>query len=232
MRTRKLPAKIVARLRRADGFTLIELIAVMAILGTVMTALVASFVTGINQEVDQTRREQAYANGRLAIQRLRLDIHCASGVTAVDQNAYGGFTLTLTESNDQSPGGWCPGVIPAGSTSSGVQWCTIPYSGSTTRFVLYRFLGLNPTDCNGGSGSTFEVDYIAATPGVWPTNSSVVPAPTSWVGNLWPDAAACPTGNLPTVAIDLNVAVDPVTHPSEHYQLRDAIALRNANRCP
>ena len=62
---------------------------------------------------------------------MRLDIHCAGGVTSVDENAAGGFTLTLTE-NHQGQEGWCPGVIPAGDVSSGVQWCTVPYGASTT----------------------------------------------------------------------------------------------------
>jgi prepilin-type N-terminal cleavage/methylation domain-containing protein len=223
-------------MRGERGYTLVELLVVMLILGLVMTPLVASFASAMVQEVDQSRREQAYANARLALQRMRVDIHCATGVAQVEQNAYGGFTLTLAEVSDTSPTGWCPGVIPAGSGSSGVQWCTIPYPGSTTRFVLYRFLGTNPTDCNGGSGSTFQVDYLAAAPGVWPTNSVAVDStgtgtPTSWVGNLWPTPPACLAGRLPTVAVDLNVAVDPVGHPTEHYELADTIALRNADRC-
>ena len=220
---------VAARLRREDGYTLIELLTVLIILGTILSALVGSFVTGMNHEVDQTRREQAYANARLAIQRMRVDLHCATGLTSYDQNAYGGFTMTLAEANDQGTG-WCSGVIPAGSGSSGVQWCTIPYPGSTTRFRLFRYLE-GAAICNGAGGSTFEVDYLAATPGVWPTNSMVAPTPASWVGNVWPTPSACPSGSLPTVAVDLNVAVDPVKYPKERYELRDAIALRNANRC-
>ena len=118
--------KLRDRLGRDDGYTLVELITVMAILGIVLAPLSSSFASGMVQQASQTRREQAYANARVALQRLRLDIHCASAVTSVEQNAYGGFTLTLTESNDQSPAGWCPAVIPAGAASSGVQWCTVP----------------------------------------------------------------------------------------------------------
>jgi len=219
----------VRRLRDQSGYTLVELLVVMTILAAVMGPLVGSFVSAMHHEVDQTRREQAYANARLAVQRMRVDLHCSTGFTSFDQNAYGGFTLTLAETNDQGAG-WCPAVIPAGSSASGVQWCTIPYPGSTTRFRLFRYLE-GAAVCDGGAGSTFEVDYLAATPGVWPTNSKVSPAPSSWVGNIWPSPAACPAGSLPTVATDLNVAVDPVKFPKEHYELRDEIALRNAARC-
>jgi prepilin-type N-terminal cleavage/methylation domain-containing protein len=228
--------RLGSRLRREDGYTLVELITVMAILGIVMAPLATSWATGVSEEVSQTRREQAYANARLALQRMRVDVHCASAVTNVQQNAFGGFTLTLTESNDQSTKGWCPAVIPAGSGSSGVQWCTIANSGSTTRFTLYRFLGTNPSDCDGGSGSTFEADYLASTPGSWPTNSVAVGStgsgtPTSWTGNLWPTSVTCQSGYLPTLAIDFNVNVDPDNHPNEHYEIKDAITLRNAPRC-
>jgi prepilin-type N-terminal cleavage/methylation domain-containing protein len=228
--------KLRDRLGRDDGYTLVELITVMAILGIVLAPLSSSFASGMVHQESQTRREQAYANARVALQRLRLDIHCANGVTSVEQNLYGGFTLTMTESNDQSPSGWCPAVIPAGAASSGVQWCTVPYPGSTTRFDLYRFLGTNPTDCNGGSGSTFETSYLAAQPGAWPTNSAAVGTsgsgtPTSWVGNLWPTSVTCQSGYLPTLSVDLNVNVDPVNHPNEHYEMMDSITLRNAPRC-
>jgi len=218
-------------LGRDDGFTIVELLVSMVILGVILGPLVGNFASGLRQEVDQTRREQAYANARIALQRLRVDIHCASNtVPQVNANAYGGFTLTLAE-NHQGQDGWCPGVIPAGDTSSGVQWCTVPYSSSTTRFVLYRYLGTDATECGSTSASTFQVDYVAIPPSGWPTNSNAPGPPSTWIGNLWPTPAACSSGNLPTVSFDVNVAVDPVKFPGERYELKDQIAVRNANRC-
>ena len=166
------------RLRAADGYTLIELLTVMVLLGIVLGVIVTSFTIGIHQEVDQSRREGAYATARGALERLRLDIHCASGgIDSLEANPYGGFTLTLTESNDSSSSGWCPGVIPAGSGSSGVQWCTIPANGNLNQFRLYRFLGLDPTDCDGGLGSTFEADFITQPAAGWPHNDLATPVP-------------------------------------------------------
>jgi len=210
---------------------LVELVTVMTILGIVLAAIVTSFTTSLRQEADQTRREQAAASARLAIDRLRLDIHCAGGAPQVDQNAYGGFTLTLTENHQGQPG-WCPGVIPAGDSSSGVQWCTVPYPGSSTRLVLYRYLGLNASECGtGGSGSTFQVDYVAQPPAGWPTNTDTTSTPTTWTGNVWPTPTACASGQLPTVALDISVALDPVNYPQQNYELTDEAAVRNANRC-
>lgn len=223
-------ARLRARLRREEGTTLPELLTVMAILVLVLAPLVESFTTALKHEADQSSRELAYSSARLAVQRMRADVHCASAVTGIQQNAFGGFTLTLTEAAEGSAG-WCQTVIPAGTGANGVQWCTIPVTGSTTRFRLYRYLGLDPNDCDGGPGSTFQIDYIAPPQTGWPTNSSVSPAPTDWVGNLWPTASACPAGRLPTLAVFLNTSVDPDATPYRHYQLRDSLALRNAVRC-
>src|SRR5262249_38223721 len=121
MRIRTALSKARARLGREGGYTLVELVIVMLILGLVMTPLVASFTTGMVQEVDQVRREQAYANARLALQRMRVDIHCATGLAQVEQNAYGGFTMTLAEpSTDAGLTQGSPRVTPPGPGSSGV----------------------------------------------------------------------------------------------------------------
>ena len=221
--------RCLRRLNSEAGYTLIELLVVLSILGLVLAPLTSSFASAMQNQTSQTRREQNYANARLALQRMRLDVHCAGGVTSVDENAAGGFTLTLTE-NHEGQEAWCSGVIPPGDLSSGVQWCTVPYSGSTTRFVLYRYLGLDASDCGSGVSSTFQVDYIAQPPAGWPTSSRVTTTPADWIGNLWPDPTTCPAGGLPTVAVDLNVALDPVGYPNERYELRDQVALRNANR--
>jgi len=225
-------ARLRALLRRDDGTTLPELLTVMAILALVLTPLVGSFTTALRHETDQSQREAAYSAGRLAVQRMRTDVHCASAVTgaAPQKNSFGGFTLTLTEASEGS-NGWCPTVIPTGTGASGVQWCTIPVGSSTTRFRLYRYLGLDPNDCDGGPGSTFQIDYIAPPVGGWPTNTRVSPSPSDWIGNVWPTAATCPAGRLPTLAILLNTSVDPDATPYRHYQLRDSLALRNAVRC-
>jgi prepilin-type N-terminal cleavage/methylation domain-containing protein len=236
MRITSDPRRLVARLRAERGYTLVELLVVMVLIAVVMTPLVTSFASGMVNEANAARREQAQENARLALGRMRVDIHCAGGVTSVDQNAYGGFTLTLTEAHEGQDG-WCPGVIPSGDTSVGVQWCTTPVSGSTTRFVLYRYLGLDSSDCGtSGASSTFQIDYIAQPPTGWPQNTQTTTTPTSWVGNLWPTGTTCqdgtaPSGGLPAAGVDLSVNVDPIGHPSENYELKDQIVLRNANRC-
>lgn len=216
--------------RAQHGTTLVEMLVVLTVLTIVLTPLVVSFTTSLAHEARIARDEVAYSNTRTAMQRMQLDVRCANAVTGVEENAYGGFTLTLTESND-TEAGWCPGVIPAGSATVGVQWCTIPDATDPTSFGLYRFLGVGATVCDGALPSTFQVGYIRAPASGWPSNASVSPAPADFAGNLWPDPVACTTNRLPTLAVDLTVAVDPVGHPSDRYRLRNQLNLRNAQRC-
>ena len=221
------------RLRQESGTTLVELLVVLSIMTVVLLPLVTGFTTSLSHEARTARLEQAYSNARTALQRMRLDVHCAHAVTGVEKNTFGGFTLTLSESHE-GENGWCPGVIPAGATTTGVQWCTIPDLAVPTRFKLYRFLGVGASICDGGSQSTFEVGFLSMPPGGWPANtdlSMIVNSSVPWDGNIWPTPAICNPGTLRTLTVDLNVALDPAKYPKERYELRDSLNLRNANRC-
>jgi prepilin-type N-terminal cleavage/methylation domain-containing protein len=209
--------------RSNAGYTLVELLVVLAILGIVLLGLTTAFASGLRAETGATERATAQGNARTGLVRMRTDIHCASGAPAPIENPFGGFTLTLTES---------PNVCPSVTTSSsGVQWCTVPYGGSTTRWQLIRFLGTQPQDCGGGGASTLVVDYVTAPAAGWPANSGTSPTPADWDGNLWPTQPTCSSGNMPTIAVQLAVNVDPVSFPNQTYELQDTIALRNAARC-
>jgi prepilin-type N-terminal cleavage/methylation domain-containing protein len=212
-----------ARAREEAGYTLFELLTAMVVMGLVLAGLTTSFASGLRAESGTIRTAQAQQNARLALDRMRIDIHCASGAPAPQENPYGGFTLTLTES---------PGVCPAVTTdSSGVQWCTIPVTGSTTHWQLFRYLGTQLADCGGGGVSTLLVDYVTQPAGGWPSNSGTSPTPTDWNGNLWPTPPTCAAGTLPVVSLSMTTNVDPMTHPERAYNLTDTIALRNALRC-
>jgi type II secretory pathway pseudopilin PulG len=91
------------RARGEGGYTLVELIAVMTILLTVLTALTALFASGAKAELDANRRFDAQQEARLAVDRMRREIHCASAValnaadsTVVDgRTVYKRITVTL-----------------------------------------------------------------------------------------------------------------------------------------
>lgn len=78
-----------ARLRGQGGYTLVELIAVLAIFLTIVTALTTLFVSGSRAELDANARFQAQQSARLALDRLRRELHCSTGITKLDGSALG-----------------------------------------------------------------------------------------------------------------------------------------------
>jgi prepilin-type N-terminal cleavage/methylation domain-containing protein len=102
-------------LRSQSGFSLVELVTVMAVLGTILGALTTAFVQGSTAELEANRRVEAQLQATAAFDRLRRDVHCASAASIVSS------TITLT-----------------GCGSGSVSWCAI---GSGTRYALYRLAG-------------------------------------------------------------------------------------------
>ena len=134
-----------ARLRSEDGYTLVELLICMVILGIILAPLATSFTSALRS---QRRSSAAKKHKKMHAPRCN-GWKPTSTVQATTPRSTkttgGGFTLTLSENNHDSPGqvGWCPSVIPydpaVNPQPDGVQWCTAPVNGSTTRFALYRY---------------------------------------------------------------------------------------------
>jgi type II secretory pathway pseudopilin PulG len=119
----------IAALRRGlaaqGGFTMIETLASMSILMTVMGGLTGLLVSGTTAQVEMNRRFQAQTQARIGLDFFRREVHCASGSTAA--NPASSVTLTMTG---------CP--TAAGATS--ITWCV------TTGGELWRYSG---TACSG-----------------------------------------------------------------------------------
>jgi prepilin-type N-terminal cleavage/methylation domain-containing protein len=128
----------VRQLRGEGGYTLIEMLTVLLIFGTVMTALLALFVQGTNAEADMNNRFQSQQEARLGLDRLRRDVHCAS---SLNQGTLTAAFVTLTD----------PCV-----SGAAVSWCT---AGSGTRYGLYRNIG---STCSSASGTRFADRLISA----------------------------------------------------------------------
>lgn len=122
--------RLLARVRLSDegGYSLMELIAVMAILSIVMGAISTMLVEGSTAEIDMNNRFQAQTNARLALDTLRREGHCASLVTTSVAT-----TVTLA----------LPSQCPTALGQISVTWCT-KASGST--YQLWRYEG---SDCSG-----------------------------------------------------------------------------------
>jgi Tfp pilus assembly protein PilW len=112
-------------LRGVGGYTMIELLAVLTIFLTVVTALTTLFVRGAKAELDANRRFQAQLSARVAFDLMRREIHCASSLTFTSASS---VTITLPAS--------CPS---AGGTQSTVVYDTA--SAGTNRYKLRRKKG-------------------------------------------------------------------------------------------
>ena len=106
---------------RQDGYTVVELLVVMAILSSVMGSLTVLFVQASNAELDLNNRFQAQQAARLALDKLRRETHCASQASVATSSS---VTLTLAS--------YCP------TGNGSVTWCTV---GSGSRYGLYRKAG-------------------------------------------------------------------------------------------
>jgi prepilin-type N-terminal cleavage/methylation domain-containing protein len=186
-----------------DGFTLIEMLVVMVVLLAVLAPLTGSYVSAQIAQVDQTRRFDAQENARLALDRMRKDIHCAHAAADPYANTSGGQTIELTETNLTGTGE-CPGLVE--TNASAVRWCTVYVADS--RYKLYR--ENDPATTCDGNASTFMTDYL--------TDADIWASPT------------CVTGQYPTVEVTMPVDVDPTKKPGA-YELSDQIALRNGDIC-
>jgi type II secretory pathway pseudopilin PulG len=191
-----------SRWLREDGYTLFETLIVMVILLVVIAALADGFASATKAQVDQEHRATDQEAARLSLDRMRRDIHCASFANQPVQTTDAGGNPNGYLLNLTETANQCPAVTTG---SAGVQWCTIKVGAN--RYQLYRE---NSGNCD-GTNSTFEEDYIT-TPNIW-----TVPS--------------CSAGRFPTVQIDMPINRDPVSRPGRTYELKDEIALRNANLC-
>jgi prepilin-type N-terminal cleavage/methylation domain-containing protein len=127
------------RLRRQRGYSLVEMLIVLSILGVVMAGLTTLFVQASNAELDMNNRFQAQLNARLALDKMRREVHCGSIATPAGSSS--SVTITL------------PTYCKTGSGS--ITWCT--RNVSTNRYALYRVVG---STCSGG---VKWADYLVPT---------------------------------------------------------------------
>jgi len=110
----------------------VELLAVMIILGLVLTGIVSLYLSGANSQATLSASFQAQTALHTALDRMRKDVHLACSQTA--QSA---TSVTLSESP-------CDGTVL-------VTWCT---RANGTQYSLYRVSG---SSCTGG---TDAADYL------------------------------------------------------------------------
>jgi len=135
------------RLRRLcgeGGYSLVEMLTVISIMGVILTGLTTLFVQGSNGQLDMNRRFEAQERARVALDKVRREIHCAeSAATSPANSLVSSVTLTVPAQ--------CPTAV--GGVPTSISWCTV--SVASTRWALYRKVGAT-CDATG----TKWADYI------------------------------------------------------------------------
>jgi prepilin-type N-terminal cleavage/methylation domain-containing protein len=196
--------RVLRRLRGERGFSLIEMLTVMVIMGIVMGSLTTVFVSASNSEADMNNRFQAQLTSRLALDKIRREVHCAKTATP---SGVATSSITITLSWLQSDGS----TFNCKTGSGSVTWCT--RSIGTNRYGLYRVVGVT---CTGG---VKWADYLV---------SSSTASVCSGALCIFNYTAQSPT-SLAKLHVDLPVNVRP-SMSVERYELVDDIALRNSTR--
>ena len=184
------------------GYTLTELLVVMAVLGVIVTALTSIFVSGSNAELDLNRRFQAQQEVRLALDTVRGDIHCAAAGQAKTIGTYPGLKLAI---NNTSGLGNC-------ATAATVSWCVVQVSTTPSRYALYRSTATTNICTSSDTSRLLVADYLTTATNVFTT------------------AATVAQNSLQTIGVDFRVSVNPTT-TRDIYELSDTIVARNSTRC-
>ena len=117
-------------LRNERGYTLVELLVVMAMLGFVMLGIISLYISGINAQGNMAATFSAQTTLHVGLDKLRADVHLACS-----QTAQSGTSVTL---RFRSP-------RPGRDGTNLITWCT---QGSGSVYGLYRIAG---STCTGGA---------------------------------------------------------------------------------
>jgi len=117
------------------GYSLVELLVVITILSMVVGSLTTVFVSASKSELDMNQRFQAQEQARLALDKLRREVHCASAISP--SGASSSIVLTM------------PLQCPTSGGATSVRWCVLAPSGAPAgRYALYRSTGASCSNTN------------------------------------------------------------------------------------
>ena len=201
-------------IREEAGYTLVELLTVMVILGVILGAIVTLFTAGINADADQNRRYQAQQDAKVALDKIRREGHAACTISAPAT-----YNTWMSSVTFYFPSDTC------GSGTHSITWCT---KGSGTNWTLYRAVAtscpVSPTQSfasNLTSGNIFA--YLP--PGSHLVSSASVGQGMTSAYILTQDGSNV----LPRLHLDMNINVSG-SKSRDAFHVMDDIAFRNGPR--
>ncbi|MDX6485993.1 MAG: hypothetical protein QOF43_1146 [Gaiellaceae bacterium] len=201
------------RLREEHGYSLVELVAVCALLGVVMAGVTAVMVGGSRAELQLNRRFQAQVSARTALSVFRNDAHIACSVVVNTGKTQATLSIPIVDRTTNpvtppSPTSQC-GTTTSPKNVSKVIWCVLTSPSNSTRYAMYRS---TTSTCTSTSKILADnlVNTLAGFNGFFLTGASI------------------PNGQLQTVTIDIPVNLKVGTSGAgAPYDLSQAVTLRN-----
>jgi prepilin-type N-terminal cleavage/methylation domain-containing protein len=179
-----------------DGFTLPELLVVLAIVGVILAGITQLFTSALKSETDQTKRVNAQQDARVALDQLRRELHCAS---ALSYNSAESVTVTLPSYCSSSPTTTLSAAVTLPSATiaaaatdkfnSGTN--TISFGSSATVTCTGK-TATSFTGCTGGTAGTYPSGATVTSPVTWCATTSGPPYLLKrYATNLSVPTAAC-----------------------------------------
>ena len=162
-----------------DGFTLAEMLIVLAIIGIVMVGLTQLFTSAVKSQTDQTRRVNAQQDARVALDQLRRELHCASDLA---YNSASSVTVTLPSYCSSSPTTTLSAAvtlpnatIPVAATGKFNAGANTISFGSSGTVACTGTTGTSFTGCSGGTAGTYPSGATVTSPVTWCATTSGPP---------------------------------------------------------
>jgi prepilin-type N-terminal cleavage/methylation domain-containing protein len=203
---------VTADLGGEAGYSLVELVTVMAILGVVIGGIVALFAAGINADASSNRRFQSQQDARVSLDKLRREVHAACTVSAPNS-----YNSSLSSVTFYFPSDGC------GSGTHSVTWCT---SGSGTNYSLYRVVA---TSCTGITNKYADFITSGSIFTYLPPNSHLVTT-TSLNQGTSASYIATQDGSSSLPRLHIDMTINRSAKSNEAFHLVDDMAFRNGPR--
>jgi prepilin-type N-terminal cleavage/methylation domain-containing protein len=215
---------LALRLRQAtaeqDGVTLVEMLAVLAILGIVLAGLTVLFTAGLRSQADQTKRVNAQQDARVALDQLRRELHCGS---ALAYNSPSSVTVTLPSYCGSTPRTTLSGgltlpsstIAVAGTSRFNAGTNTISF-GSSGTVTCTGTTSISFTGCSGGAAGTYPSGAGVTSPVTWCVTTSGPPYTLKrYAANASVASAACTgAGGVASTASLVSSSVFAFTRPT------------------
>ena len=209
-----------ARIAEEHGISIIELLVTMVIMTVIITALTSVIVEASKAQVRTSRTTQAQDQGRLALDKLRRELHCANSVSVVNASGTAVNAGTVGNQIRITLGGYCPsnGLTTNAATTVYVTWCTAASTKKTGDYALWRRASTSSQPACAATGRKWADYLTTAVP-------FCLPSTTAACGGVLKTALS-----LPTVRVTLPVNLNGPTSTTQAFRLVDDIALRNSVR--